>query len=466
MKRTKEIIIDNIKYIVKKYFITETGSNVELTEYQEKFIKEILKREKRKYIFLASTRAGKTEATAVAATLSALFYDAETVVVIAPTFKQSMILFRRIQNYFLSNKRMYEMLDRENTRMGDIRLKNLSRIMTLSAGNPEGLLGFSATMLIIDEAGSIPEDVIKTRVLRMITSARGNPPILVMLGTPHQKNYLWEAWNDPAFYKIRVTWKDAVKEGQMNEEEVMFMKERLPEPVFRVWYEAEFPEEDEDAIFKTVWINKAYEEYEKHKDKEIDTYRIGVDVARFGNDLTVITVLGYNEKDDLWIMKDIEVITKSDLMNVVGRVKNMYEKYKDKVSEINVDEIGIGAGVLDRLKELGLPAYGFNAGAKPPRDTDKYENMKSFWTYELRNAFEEGKIIIMPRKELIDELLKIKYEFSSTGRLRIVDPKDKSPDYFDSLLIAFANVKMSGSRILLPEKGMDTRVSGGLPWMY
>ena len=115
---------------------------------------------------------------------------------------------------------------------------------------------------------------------------------------------------------------------------------------------------------------------------------LGVDVARMGNDYSVITVV--EELDNVFTLQRIEFFSKIELMQLVGWVKHIAEE--ENPNKIIVDAIGVGAGVVDRLAELGLPIVGVNVAEKPTRESDKFLNKKSEMFWNLRKLFENGNI--------------------------------------------------------------------------
>ena len=68
----------------------------------------------------------------------------------------------------------------------------------------------------------------------------------------------------------------------------------------------------------------------------------------------------------------LEVLEGADTMRVAGAVVLALRKHPGACAII--DEIGLGAGVLDRLREQGLPAFGVNV-ARPPSSTTKSANV-------------------------------------------------------------------------------------------
>jgi len=94
---------------------------------------------------------------------------------------------------------------------------------------------------------------------------------------------------------------------------------------------------------------------------------IGVDVARFGNDRSVICVR-QGER-----VLSLEAFGRQDTMATVGRVVAVVERYApEEVGAVRVDVIGIGAGVVDRLRELGV------AGVSAVNVSERARNPEQF----------------------------------------------------------------------------------------
>ena len=118
-----------------------------------------------------------------------------------------------------------------------------------------------------------------------------------------------------------------------------------------------------------------------------------------------------------------------------------------------IDEIGVGAGVVDRLRELKLGrVVGLNS-SDAASDNEQFANARAEWWWGLRERCEEGRIAIPPDEELAAQLTSIKYKLPS-GRIQIESKDDMkkrglpSPDRADALMLAFAR-EVSG-RIILP----------------
>jgi len=121
--------------------------------------------------------------------------------------------------------------------------------------------------------------------------------------------------------------------------------------------------------------------------------------------------------------------------------------------KVIVDEIGIGAGVVDRLKEQGRRVTGVNFGVVA-LDTDKYRNIRAECYWKLREALnpESEKPLAIPKEfvKLAIELVAIEWFVSSTGKTQI-EPKEnvkkklgRSPDHADALALTYARPRRLG----------------------
>jgi hypothetical protein len=155
------------------------------------------------YVLLNCCRqAGKSTVTAVLALHEALFVAGSLVVILSPGQRQSGELFRRV----LDN---YNALDRPVPAAQQSQLKleltNGSRILCLP-GREETVRCFSPTLLVIDEASRVADDLYRA-VRPMLAVSKGR---LVALSTPFgQQGWFWSEWHgDGPWKRIQVTWHD------------------------------------------------------------------------------------------------------------------------------------------------------------------------------------------------------------------------------------------------------------------
>jgi hypothetical protein len=160
------------------------------------------------------------------------------------------------------------------------------------------------------------------------------------------------------------------------------------------------------------------------------------DVARFGEDRTVITVWKGLECVAIFIYK------KTSTSTVANLIKEKALKYDVPASHILIDEDGIGGGVKDQL----YGTKGFIANSRPFKK-ENYANLKAQCAYMLAKNVMQHKIAVRTdniqiREDIIEELEQIKAkDIDKDGKLAIVS-KDKvkeaigrSPDISDCCLM-------------------------------
>jgi hypothetical protein len=164
--------------------------------------------------------------------------------------------------------------------------------------------------------------------------------------------------------------------------------------------------------------------------------RVGVDVARFGRDRSVLALRRGA------CLEVLEVLEGADTMRVAGSVVQALRRHPRACAI--VDEIGLGAGVLDRLREQGLPAFGVNV-ARPPQERERFVNRRAELWWALRERFLDGEIALDPQaKDLAAELTGLRWSIDSRGRIAVEAKEamrrrgEASPDLADAAMLAFA----------------------------
>ena len=426
-EKIRKGIIKNLREFVKQNFILPDGRPVELTWYQEEIIRTALERKHRNMVIASATRVGKSEAVAILAVLMAILYDGDEVVLVSPTFRQTQNIFQRIRNYITLNPRFYALVDRSRGfRRDEINLINGSVLRCLTAGSAEGLLGFGATVLIVDEAGSIKDEVFRTRILRMLAGRAGrHKPILLLVGTPHIMNYMYDAWRSENFWKMRITWREAVEAGIMDREVVEDARKRLTEREFKAWFEAEWVGTEEGLFDMMVIRERAI--LKRHKESEEGfRYFAGLDVARLGDDESALVIIRTPEYVDDEENRMFEMVAyyrrrKARLNEIVGWALDKVVKWN--VELIGVESIGVGAGVLDMLYEqLGDRVVDVTA-----------PGTKRAEMYLLtRRLLDEGRLLLIDDEYFRNQFASYTIKYRSDGKVVI----QKRPGYRDDIVDA------------------------------
>lgn len=164
---------------------------------------------------------------------------------------------------------------------------------------------------------------------------------------------------------------------------------------------------------------------------------LGVDVARYGDDKTVICVRQGRKVLEMRKFREL------DTMEVASQVAFAIREFSPKVTF--VDEVGIGAGVVDRLRQLGFDIVGVNAGVKPYEEETYYNKRAEMWD-RMRIWLKSGADIPHDT-ELRTALIGLEYGFTDakTGELLRLERKQDmkkrgldSPDEGDALAMTFA----------------------------
>ena len=108
-----------------------------------------------------------------------------------------------------------------------------------------------------------------------------------------------------------------------------------------------------------------------------------------------------------------------------------------------VDVIGMGGGVVDRLRELGLPVRAVNVGEAPSMG-DTYSNLRAELWFKMRGWLEQRTSRLPKNEQLVAELTSIRYSFLSSGKMKAESKDDMrkrglaSPDLADAVCLTLA----------------------------
>jgi hypothetical protein len=162
---------------------------------------------------------------------------------------------------------------------------------------------------------------------------------------------------------------------------------------------------------------------------------LGVDVARFGDDQSVLV---YRQGLQAFGIKKYRSL---DTMKLSGLVS--LEIQQKKPSAVLVDEVGIGAGVVDRLNQLGFGdiVYPVNNARTAINDKEYYNLRAESWA-KMGDWLKMGSI--PDDRELKDDLTGVEYGFDAKNRIQLEKKEDMksrglaSPDCADALAMTFA----------------------------
>lgn len=314
---------------------------------------------------------------------------------------------------------------------------------TARAETPEALQGIHSdnVLLIGDEASAIPEPIFEAAVGSMsgptaVTFLAGNPTRTsgTFFETHHKLKDRW--------FTMKVSCEDSTLVSKDFIEDMVHRYGGRDSNQFRIRVLGEFPLADADAVIP-------YEMVDTAQDREIkvafDTPVIwGLDLARSGNDRSALA-----KRQGAKLLERVNFWSEPDLMVTVGRVKREYDNTPASMKPIAimVDAIGIGAGVADRLRELGLPSRAVNVSESAALN-ERYANLRAELWFRAREWF-ESRTVTMPKDDrqqnLVEELTGPSYKFTTSGKYQVEGKADmkrrgvRSPDLADAFCLTFAH---------------------------
>jgi hypothetical protein len=206
-------------------------------------------------------------------------------------------------------------------------------------------------------------------------------------------------------------------------------------PLYQSKVLGKFPKSSENTLIPLDWIIAAQE-----RDLVLPRYgaenKLGVDVARFGSDRSVIY---HNHGGRFRLLSDTNG---EPTTATAGRAIVAWREVR--ATDIQVDGVGVGAGVVDTLDEDGYPVVDMQAGSGTSQPK-RFVNARAEWYWHLREMFERGEADLDPEDtELASQLASLRYVFSRRGQIQIESKDDMrkrgmpSPDRADACMLSQA----------------------------
>jgi hypothetical protein len=303
-----------------------------------------------------------------------------------------------------------------------------------SAENPDSYAGvhnFSGVMLVFDEASGI-DDSIWSVASGFFTENTPNRFWLAFSNPRRNSGYFYES-----FHSKREFWKNKIVDARTVEGTDKAVYQQIIDEYgadsaqAHVEVFGEFPSASDDQFIGADIVDEAMNR-DKYKDLSAPII-LGVDPARFGADSTVIAV---RQGRDIIAIKRFKG---DDTMETVGRIIECMEEYKPVL--VNIDEGGLGAGVVDRLKEQRYKVKGVNFANKS-KNMMMYGNKRAEMWGDMREWLRSASI---PKdRTLKTDLISPLMKPDSKGAIFLESKKDMkarglaSPDAADAIALTFA----------------------------
>lgn len=450
--------------LVASMYKNEDGSPVLLSPTQCEIFATISMRLHNRVHCETFTRFGKSRTTALAVLTRASSFP-EKWAIVAGTKEKAKIIMNYINAHIFDNEYVASRfrMDKGDSAESIKRNRNKSHISfdvgkgligEIFVCSAKEALGFGAKNVIEDEA-SLIEDPDHALVMRML----GDDPhdnFLFKIGNPFYRNHFLKSRLDPAYHKILVDCYKGLEEGRISRETIEEMSKFA---YFDVLYKCEFPSaesiDDKGWSYLLTELDVQNATNRWGSAEHYGTKKIGVDVARGGRNFNVWVLRGENYAKVLKKSHD------NDLMSVAGQTIAFAREHGVQDCNIFIDDVGVGGGVTDKMKEEGWKITPIKEGAKctemesrkdPTTGKDiltpAFANMKS-QLYAGKNGLSnwlkrQGQL---EAHEGWEELTRVRFKKNGSGATMLESKEDmrkrgeESPDVADALMLTFGEAE-------------------------
>jgi hypothetical protein len=316
---------------------------------------------------------------------------------------------------------------------------------TSSSERPEALAGVHSdhVLLVVDEASAVPEAVFEAATgsmssfnATMVLISNPTRNTGLFFKTHHQLSQDW--------FRLHVSCLDS---RLVPPDFIRQIRSTYGETssAYHVRVLGDFAPREDDVLIPAELVDAAM-----NRDVVLDVGEplvYGLDVARFGDDRTVLCKRQGN------VVIEFRTWSGQDLMHTVGRVihevgvdggtQDRAGLWKGGPAEICVDSIGLGAGVADRLREQGFNVRDVNVSEVSALNPTAAKLRDELWL-TLKDWLGKRSCRLPRSDELRGELVGPTYTFLSNGKIKVESKQDmkrrglRSPDIADSLCLTFS----------------------------
>jgi len=314
-----------------------------------------------------------------------------------------------------------------------IKYKHNGAVIRLYGGdNPDAMRGVRLDGVVIDEIAQIKPEVWEEIIQPALSDRKG---WAWCLGTPKGINLFsalyFAAEDRPDWGRARYTCYDT---DALPADEIERLRSEMSESAFAREMLCDFTAAGEDQLMSLTDVENACRVEYKPGEMDYAPKILGVDPARFGNDRSVIFPRQGLQSLDPMVYRGI------DNMEFAGRIAVKIDQWKPDAVFIDA---GAGAGVIDRLRQLGHDVMEVNFGGKS--SDPRFVNKRTEMWHLLADAIRSG-LSIPNNNNLKLELATPSYRFDQQNRICLESKDDikkrmpdaASPDLADALALTYA----------------------------
>ncbi len=306
---------------------------------------------------------------------------------------------------------------------------------TARADKPEALQGFHGKNLLfeIDEASGVADKIFEIAEGSLSTPGAR----VIMAGNPTRTaGYFYDSHHSQRAHYITLHWPSTDSPLVAPEYvEKMAVKYGVDSDIYRVRVLGDFPRSEPDQYIPLDILESAI-------NREVQAFGPvvwGLDPAWLGGDETALA------KRQGYVLHEVKGVYDLEPMQVVGWIANEYAETNRELRPevINIDSIGMGAGIYSRAKEIGLPVRAVNV-AEAASSKKKYHRLRDELWGMYKDWLFERCCRIPDDADLIGQTSTIKFNpFHSGGVIKIEGKKElrnrgkPSPDRADAVCLTF-----------------------------
>lgn len=314
------------------------------------------------------------------------------------------------------------------------------KLRLFGADNPDALRGLYFDAIVLDEVAQMKPDVWEEIVQPALADRRGSA---LFIGTPKGINLFSRLYFHAVEEQARGSRVWAAlhypvdKTSALDSEEIERMRNELTENKFRQELLCDFTASSEDALITIDEVENALNASPDRNIAALWPLVAGVDVARFGDDATVIQARQH------YLTWPPIVMRKKSNLEVAHKIAQFCAERRPQM--LNIDQ-GQGTGVIDLVREI-CPSVIVNEipfGSRANEDR-KYVNRRcEMWTL-MRDWLRQGGSLPREAAEAYkNELTAPFYSYDAGGRIKLEAKEEikkrlrHSTDIGDALALTFA----------------------------
>ena len=396
-------------------------------------------------VVVAHRRAGKTEVMVIRLLLAAMSlnrdHPAPLFAYVAPFLNQAKaVAWDRLKHY----SRGLPGINISESELA-ITLWNKATIKLFGGDYPDRLRGLGFDGVVMDEVAQMRPETWPAVVRPSLADRNG---WAVFIGTPKGMGLFYDLYQG-ALTQPEIWYAGhfpADRTEVIAQAELRRLRQEMGDELFRREFLCDFSADHAGTFIDFHSVHEAAGRAVPQVNQSPLIF--GLDVARFGDDRTVMAIRRGAVLENLLIWRN------RDLMFTASEVSEALNRHRPQA--VFIDSVGLGAGVVDRLRQLGHKVVGVNSGTRALRP-EHYANLKAEMWDKMRQWLTEGAAI-PNRQDLKTDLLAPAYSFDLNGKLKIESKDDlkgrglASTDCADALALTFAQpVAMRDHRFSRPQ---------------